>query len=70
MGGTPPDSELAPSAHPAKDIKKQMAYKLAQSTPLMSETEIALNKPLLQLVHRTLESAGGPPSAIPEEPED
>eukprot|EP00429_Kryptoperidinium_foliaceum_P116993 CAMPEP_0176297658 /NCGR_PEP_ID=MMETSP0121_2-20121125/58838_1 /TAXON_ID=160619 /ORGANISM="Kryptoperidinium foliaceum, Strain CCMP 1326" /LENGTH=605 /DNA_ID=CAMNT_0017638859 /DNA_START=54 /DNA_END=1871 /DNA_ORIENTATION=- len=54
----------------SKDIKKQMAYKLAQSTPLMSETEIALNKPLLQLVHRTLESAGGPPSAIPEEPED
>mmetsp|Transcript_118474 Transcript_118474/g.342560 ORF Transcript_118474/g.342560 Transcript_118474/m.342560 type:complete len:508 (-) Transcript_118474:71-1594(-) len=57
----------------AKDIKKQMAYKMAQSTPAMSETEIALNKPLLQLVHRTLETKtpnGRPVSAIPEEPDE
>lgn len=38
----------------SKDIKKQMAYKLSQSHPQMSEAEIQLNKPLLDLVHRTL----------------
>lgn len=40
----------------SNDIKKQMSYKLAQSQPVMSEAEIQMNKPLLQLVHRTLDS--------------
>jgi len=40
----------------SKDIKKQMAYKLMQSQPVMTEAEIQMNKPLLQLVERTLEN--------------
>lgn len=39
----------------SKDIKKQMAYKLAQSTPAMTDVEIQLNKPLLMLVERALD---------------
>eukprot|EP00428_Durinskia_dybowskii_P029634 CAMPEP_0170231608 /NCGR_PEP_ID=MMETSP0116_2-20130129/15539_1 /TAXON_ID=400756 /ORGANISM="Durinskia baltica, Strain CSIRO CS-38" /LENGTH=495 /DNA_ID=CAMNT_0010482381 /DNA_START=60 /DNA_END=1547 /DNA_ORIENTATION=- len=42
----------------AKDIKKQVAYKLSQSVPIMTEAEIAMNKPLLQLVDRTLHPVG------------
>mmetsp|Transcript_6440 Transcript_6440/g.18429 ORF Transcript_6440/g.18429 Transcript_6440/m.18429 type:complete len:551 (+) Transcript_6440:3-1655(+) len=56
----------------ATHIKKQMAYKLAQTAPAMTETEIKINKPLLQLVHRTLgtgTAVGRPTSAILEEPE-
>jgi len=54
----------------SKDIKKQMAYKLAQSQPVMSEAEIAMNKPLLQLVERTLDTRATMPECIPEEDED
>jgi len=55
----------------SKDIKKQMAYKLAQSQPVMSEAEIMMNKPLLQLVERTLENRERAfPQTIPEGEED
>jgi len=39
----------------SNDIKKQMVHKIAQSQPTMTEAEIQMNKPLLQLVHRTLD---------------
>lgn len=39
-----------------KDIEKQMEVKLRQSVPEMSEVEIKLNKPLLELVNKTLET--------------
>merc|ERR1712051_195220 len=57
----------------SNDIKKQMVYKLAQSQPLMTDAEIQMNKPLLQLVHRTLEARDANPPAfnsIPEEYDD
>jgi len=38
-----------------KDIEKQMEYKMRQSQPEMSEAEIQMNKPLLNLVNRTLD---------------
>merc|ERR1711972_440220 len=38
-----------------KDIEKQMEYKMRQSAPEMSEAEIQMNKPLLNLVNRTLD---------------
>jgi len=40
----------------SKDIKKQMAWKLVQSQPIMTEEEIRINKPLLDLVDRTLDN--------------
>jgi len=49
----------------SQDIKRQMAYKLAQSTPQMSEEEVKMNKPLLELVDRTLGQRAHPAS-IPE----
>lgn len=42
-----------------KDIERQMEYRLRQSAPEMSEAEIAMNKPLLNLVNRTLEQRDG-----------
>jgi len=57
----------------SKDIKKQMAYKLAQSQPIMSEAEILINKPLLKLVDRTLENRHprqSYPATVPEGVED
>jgi len=50
------------TAH-SNDIKKQMVQKLARSTPAMTEAEILMNKPLLQLVHRTLEERVSMPTA-------
>lgn len=38
-----------------KEIIKQMEWKAAQREIEMSDTEVALNKPLLDLVDRTLE---------------
>eukprot|EP00927_Polykrikos_kofoidii_P076508 TRINITY_DN73589_c0_g1_i1.p1 TRINITY_DN73589_c0_g1~~TRINITY_DN73589_c0_g1_i1.p1 ORF type:complete len:522 (-),score=125.78 TRINITY_DN73589_c0_g1_i1:179-1681(-) len=38
------------------DIERQMGARAGQRAPEMSEAEIAMNKPLLQLVHRTLAS--------------
>jgi len=55
----------------SKDIKRQMAYKLAQSAPAMSDTELLINKPLLKLVNRTLDNRdAGLPEPIPEADED
>jgi len=57
----------------SNDIKKQIVYKLAQSTPVMTEAEMQMNKPLLQLVHRTLEErdARGPThTSAPEDLEE
>merc|ERR1719416_268328 len=53
----------------SNDIKKQIVYKLAQSTPVMTDAEMQMNKPLLQLVHRTLEErdARGPQKAAAED---
>lgn len=39
-----------------KDIERQMEYKSRQSVPEMSEAEIQLNRPLLELVERTLQT--------------
>ncbi|CAK9025103.1 unnamed protein product [Durusdinium trenchii] len=39
-----------------KDIERQMEYKARQSVPEMSEAEIQLNRPLLELVERTLQT--------------
>jgi len=39
-----------------KDIERQMEYKMRQSVPEMSQVEISLNKPLLQLVDMTLDA--------------
>lgn len=49
-------------------IKQQMVDKLARSTPAMTEAEILMNKPLLDLVSRTLEDAKslGPMQTLPE----
>merc|ERR1712050_711574 len=38
-----------------KDIEKQMEYKMRQSAPEMSEAELQMNAPLLNLVSRTLD---------------
>lgn len=37
-----------------KDIERQMEWRQRQTVPEMSEAEMALNKPLLELVNRTL----------------
>lgn len=39
-----------------QELERQIACRAGQRAPEMSEAEIAMNKPLLQLVHRTLES--------------
>lgn len=39
-----------------KDIERQMEYRSRQSVPEMSEAEIQLNRPLLELVERTLQT--------------
>eukprot|EP00416_Gambierdiscus_australes_P043148 CAMPEP_0171094900 /NCGR_PEP_ID=MMETSP0766_2-20121228/42813_1 /TAXON_ID=439317 /ORGANISM="Gambierdiscus australes, Strain CAWD 149" /LENGTH=504 /DNA_ID=CAMNT_0011553645 /DNA_START=52 /DNA_END=1566 /DNA_ORIENTATION=+ len=39
-----------------RDIERQMEYKMRQSVPEMSEVEKQLNKPLLELVNRTLQT--------------
>uniref|UniRef100_A0A7S1LME6 Trichohyalin-plectin-homology domain-containing protein n=1 Tax=Alexandrium catenella TaxID=2925 RepID=A0A7S1LME6_ALECA len=39
-----------------RDIEQQMDHKMRQSVPEMSEAEIRMNKPLLELVNRTLET--------------
>jgi len=56
----------------SNDIKKQMVYKLAQSQPQMTDAEIQMNKPLLQMAHRTLEArdAYHPPQQEVLEDED
>jgi len=38
-----------------RDIEQQMDHKMRQSVPEMSEAEIRMNKPLLELVNRTLD---------------
>eukprot|EP00929_Paragymnodinium_shiwhaense_P011380 TRINITY_DN116_c0_g1_i1.p1 TRINITY_DN116_c0_g1~~TRINITY_DN116_c0_g1_i1.p1 ORF type:complete len:508 (+),score=169.36 TRINITY_DN116_c0_g1_i1:127-1650(+) len=38
-----------------QELEKQISCRAGQRAPEMSEAEIAMNKPLLQLVHRTLE---------------
>mmetsp|Transcript_1018 Transcript_1018/g.2265 ORF Transcript_1018/g.2265 Transcript_1018/m.2265 type:complete len:502 (-) Transcript_1018:130-1635(-) len=52
-----------------KDIEKQMQYKHSSSVPAMSTTEIKLNKPLLNLVNKTLASRdeGMPLPTVEEE---
>merc|ERR1711972_1106178 len=52
-----------------KDIEKQMEYKHSVSVPQMSEIEMKLNKPLLNLVNRTLENRDTG-ALLPEENED
>merc|ERR1712129_406776 len=54
----------------SNDIKKQMVYKLAQSQPVMTEAEVQMNKPLLQLVHRTLDERESLRPAMEDIPED
>merc|ERR1712060_736921 len=54
----------------SNDIKKQMQYKLAQSHPVMTEAEIIMNKPLLHLVHRTLEERDSRTPAMGTVPEE
>lgn len=54
----------------SNDIKKQMVYKLGQSNPAMTEAEVQMNKPLLQLVHRTLEERESLRPAMEDIPED
>jgi len=54
----------------SNDIKKQMVHKLAQSQPVMTEAEIQMNKPLLQLVHRTLEDRDNTRPVMEDIPED
>merc|ERR1719263_1077608 len=39
-----------------QELEKQISCRAGQRAPEMSEAEIAMNKPLLQLVHRTLQS--------------
>lgn len=56
--------------HHSNDIKKQMVYKLAQSQPVMTEAEIQMNKPLLHLVHRTLEERDSRTPAMGTVPEE
>jgi len=53
-----------------KDIKQQMAHKLAQSVPVMTDVEIQMNKPLLQLVNRTLDARDSQVCTIPEAVEE
>mmetsp|Transcript_27408 Transcript_27408/g.65142 ORF Transcript_27408/g.65142 Transcript_27408/m.65142 type:complete len:506 (-) Transcript_27408:97-1614(-) len=58
-----------------KDIEKQMEWKTRQAVPEMSEAEIQLNRPLLELVERTLhtrdENTKRPKeAAIPEEDDE
>jgi len=53
-----------------KDIKQQMAHKLAQSVPVMTDVEIQMNKPLLQLVNRTLDARDSQVCTIPETVEE
>merc|ERR1712151_1286067 len=38
----------------SNDIKKQMLQNIAKSHPTMTDAEMQMNKPLLDLVHRTL----------------
>jgi len=46
----------------SKEIRRQVELKSKRSVPMMSEHEVAINKPLLNLVNRTLASAAAPPS--------
>jgi len=39
-----------------KELERQICTRAGQRAPEMSEAEVAMNKPLLSLVHRTLES--------------
>lgn len=54
----------------SKDIKKQIAFKLSQPQAEMTEAELQLNRPLLNLVKRTLEVQASEqrrrPATIPE----
>merc|ERR1712060_597465 len=54
----------------SNDIKKQMVHKLAQSHPTMTDAEIQMNKPLLDLVHRTLDERDSKTPAIYDAPEE
>merc|ERR1712176_1068210 len=54
----------------SNDIKKQMIHKLAQSHPTMTEAEMQMNKPLLQLVHRTLDERDSKTPAMAALPEE
>merc|ERR1712060_113589 len=54
----------------SNDIKKQMVHKLAQSHPTMTDAEIQMNKPLLDLVHRTLDERDSKTPAIHAVPEE
>lgn len=54
-----------------KDIERQMEYKMRQSQPEMSEAEVQMNKPLLNLVCRTLDERDAQRfDGIPEEYEE
>lgn len=54
-----------------KEVERQMAIKLQQSVPVMSEHEIAINRPLLNLVDRTLANNYDPmPGVAADEYED
>merc|ERR1740138_1289794 len=47
----------------AKEIEQQIMFKQSQSVPLMTSTEMQLNRPLLNLVNKTL---GDREASIPE----
>merc|ERR1712060_744872 len=54
----------------SNDIKKQMLQNIAKSQPTMTEAEMQMNKPLLDLVHRTLDERDSKTPAIHAVPEE